>query len=168
MTGNADEGHPALAVEELRADRPWGGVVVGAGPLDLGVVPLRRRIVEGEDEPIRRWDAEQDDPQEHGGEIRHLAADAVEEVGVGPEVIPDAGGSPPIGGDAAAGGQKDADDDLGQPPGPPTVERGGRGRRLGGPLGGPANGEHPRPSLMRLRRWNNRNRDGRAGASSSR
>ena len=52
MVDDPAEGHPAVAVEELRAGRARRGVVVDAGPLDLRAVPLGRRVVEGEDEPV--------------------------------------------------------------------------------------------------------------------
>jgi hypothetical protein len=46
-------------------------------------------VVDGEDEPLGRRDAEQGDPQGHGGQFGHLAAHAVEEVVVGLEAVAD-------------------------------------------------------------------------------
>jgi hypothetical protein len=70
-------------------------VVVDAGPLDLRAIPLRRGVVEGEDDPIPRIDPIEDDPQQDGGDLLRLAADRVEEVVVGPEVDPEPDRSPP-------------------------------------------------------------------------
>src|SRR3982751_7132457 len=117
VMGDPAEDDPTVAVEELRPGRPRGGVVVDAGPLDLRAVPLRRRVVDGEEEWSARVDAAEDAPQEHGGQIDGLAADAVEEVVVGSEALAHRSGPPPTGGGAASRGHQDSRDDTGQPPG---------------------------------------------------
>src|SRR4051812_30035073 len=144
--GDAAEDDPTVAVEELRAGRPRGGVVVDPGPLDLGPVPLGRRVIEGQQEPLSR--AIERTPQQSeddGGDRRGLATDAVEKVVVGSEVGPDPGGPPPTGGGATAVGPEDAGDDSGESPGRAAMQRSGQGGDPGHPLGGQADGEHPRP-----------------------
>src|SRR5512135_2709193 len=86
MMSDAAEDDPTVAVEEFRAGWPRGGVVVDPGPLDLGSVPLRRRIIEGQQHPPP-WGIEGtlQEGEDDGGDRRGLATDAVEEVVVGSE-----------------------------------------------------------------------------------
>ena len=51
MDGQQPEHDPDVAVDVRRAGRAGGRVVMDAGPLDVGPVPLRRRVVEGQGEP---------------------------------------------------------------------------------------------------------------------
>src|SRR5512132_3839937 len=157
---------PTVAVEEFRSRRTGRGVMVDSRPLDLGAIPLRRRIVDGQEQSAAGVDSISEQDEDDGGHGGGLATDTAEEVVVGAEVLPDAGGPPPTGDGVAAVGQKDADDDVSQPPGGAAVQLGGQGGDPGGPLGGQTDGEHPRPSLMRLRRSSNRNRVGRARVNS--
>ena len=72
------EHDPAMTIEELRAGRARRGVVMEARPLDLGAVPLRRGVVDGEDGPIGGVDVLGDEPRGDGGDLDGLAAYAVE------------------------------------------------------------------------------------------
>ena len=104
------EDHPTVAVEEFRAGRPRRGVVVDAGPLDLGPVPLGRRVIEGQQQSLPRdIEATPQQSEDDGGDRRGLATDAVEEVVVGSEASADPGGPPPTGSGATAVGQEDAE-----------------------------------------------------------
>ena len=59
----------------------------------------------------------QHEAEDDGGHVAGLAADAVEEVVIQPEVRTDARRPPPTGGGAAAVGQQDADHDCVEPVG---------------------------------------------------
>src|SRR5512135_277408 len=143
---DAAEDDPTVAVEELRAGRPRCGVVVDPGPLDVGSVPLGRRVIEGQQQSLS-WDIERTPQQseDDGGDRRGLATDAVEEVVVGAEASADPGGPPPTGSSATALSQEDAGDDGSESPGRAAMQRSGQGSDPGHPLGGQTNSEHPRP-----------------------
>src|SRR5262249_62039009 len=51
LPGEPPQDDPRVSVHEGTAGRPRRRVVVDAGPLDLGTVPLGRRVVEGEQKP---------------------------------------------------------------------------------------------------------------------
>src|SRR3954452_2213022 len=115
---DAAEDDPTMAVEELRAGRPRRGVVVDPGPLDFGAVPLRRCVIEGQQQPaLRVIEGAPQQGEDDGGDRRGLATDAIEEVVVGSEAGADPGGPPPTGSGAAAVGQEDAGDGDSESPG---------------------------------------------------
>src|SRR5512135_209631 len=145
MANDPVEDDPAVAVEELRSRRSGRRVMVDPRPLDLGTIPLRRRIVDGQEQSAAGVDSISEQAEDDGGHSSGLATDTAEEVVVGAEVLPNAGGPPPTGDGAAAVGQEDADDDLSQPPGTAAMQRGGQGGDPGDPLGGQSDGGHSRP-----------------------
>ena len=104
--------------------------------------------MESKQEPIAGLDVIESELQEGGGDLDRLASHTIEEVVVGPEAVPDPGGPPPTGGRASARGHQDADDHIGHPPGQAAMQRCGQGGDPSRPLGGQADGEHPRPSSV--------------------
>ena len=112
-----------------------------------GELPPPGHWDDGQEQPAAGVDALPQQGEEDGGHGGGLATDTAEEVVIGAEVLADAGGPPPTGDGATAVGQKDADDDVSQPPSGAAVQRGGQVGDPGGPLGGQTDSEHPRPSL---------------------
>ena len=80
VPGKLGQHDPALAEKEFRPGRSGCRIVMDARPLDVRPVPLRRRVVQREDQPVSGLDSFGDDPQEHGGDPLCLAAEGVEEV----------------------------------------------------------------------------------------
>ena len=111
-----------VAVNVGRAGRSGGWVVVDAGPLDVRPVPPRRRVVQGDGQPLgvaeQRLDRRQ---QQVGGDGPGLLAGGRNGRVAGPVLIAEAGGADPAGdGPAAAGqeGAKEQEDESGR--GPPV------------------------------------------------
>ena len=125
MPHDPGERDPGVAVEERRAGRPRGGVVVHAGALDAGAVAGRGAVVQGEEQALARGLAEQRQ-QRAGQQARGqgLGASAGGSQGVvgGAEGVGDAGGAEPGGDGAAAAGEQGAAQQAQQPRGGAPVQ----------------------------------------------
>src|ERR1700722_17288703 len=100
MYGQPGQSNPDMAVEELLAGRSGSGVVVHAGTLDMGTIPFRRGIVDGEDEAVAGesqhecLDDEAEKATGHGG---RSTPNSPEDIVKAPEVHGDARGTEPRG-----------------------------------------------------------------------
>ena len=121
-----------VAVDERRAGRAGGRVVVDAGPLDVRPVPLRRRVVQGERQPLgpahQRLDHRQ---HEVGGDRLGLLPGRRDGRVARPELVAEPGGADPTGDRPPAAGQDGAEEQQGEPGCGPAVEG---GRESGEPL----------------------------------
>src|SRR5262249_47483306 len=125
--GDPGQGDPDVAVEEALVGRPRGGVVVVAGPLNLGAVALGRRVVQREQQRPRGGQGEHGALEEQAGREGGDAAQRREEVGVAGEAAADAGGAEPGGDGAPPPGEQGAGEQDGQAPGGALVQEGGQG-----------------------------------------
>src|SRR5262249_38280117 len=108
VVGQGGQADPDVAVDELLAGRPGGGVVVGAGAFDAGAVAGGGAVVLGQQQAARARQAGADGLPGGQGHLLGAAADGVDGVVGGAERVGDAGGAEPGGGGAPAVGEEDA------------------------------------------------------------
>ncbi len=121
---------PDVAVEKLRPGWAWGGVVMLAGTLDLGPVPLGGRVVDGEDQRRTRLLAREplhQDAKQGAGNGWGLATDAAEQVVITLVVAPHGAAAEPTGDGASAAGEEQPRAESDEPDLLAGVERPGQG-----------------------------------------
>ncbi len=154
-----------MAVDEGRAGRAGGRVVMHAGPLDVRPEPLRRGVVQGEGQPRGPGQQGPDhlDEEAPGDVIGPLAGGGDGEV-AGLVLAAELGGPDPTGDGPPAPGQDGPEEQEGEPRGGAAVEGGGE---PGEPLargGCGMRGCHRGPAPLGVSGWcGNRHRPGRAG-----
>ena len=125
MLDDLAEGDPGVAVKEVGPGGTWGGVVVDAGPLDLGARAVGRGVINGEEETSLGGDLLSEDLQELGGDGVRLASDGLQEIVIGANAGSDLGSPVPTGNGASARGEKNPGHQNRHPPCEPPVQRSG-------------------------------------------